>query len=286
MQIFSDPELLQSYITDQRIQGKIIGLVPTMGALHEGHSRLVIESMKSNDITVCSIYVNPTQFNDQQDLVKYPRNLNKDLEMLKELGCQAVFCPTDKVMYPTEPVLKMDFGQLEHLLEGHHRPGHFKGVALVVSKLFHLVQPDKAYFGEKDWQQLIVIKKLVEDLSFPVEIVGVPIAREPDGLALSSRNLRLRQQERAVANQLFIALQLVKAALEEKSSFESAISTGLDHLAQFSLIRVEYLEIVTAFTLEKPSAEMGSEPLSICIAAFLGDIRLIDNLQVFMNNVI
>lgn len=281
MQIFRDPKLLQSYIAAQRFQSKKIGLVPTMGALHNGHSALVRESLKTTDITICSIYVNPIQFNDEQDLKNYPRQLDRDLEFLRALNCHAVFCPSDEVMYPSKPILSMDLGRLESIMEGQYRPGHFKGVALVVSKLFHLVQPDVAYFGEKDWQQLVIIRQLVEDLSFPLEIVGVPIVRESDGLALSSRNQRLTETDRAVAPQLYQSLLLVRAMLEKRSSIETAGNAGVEYLAEFPSISLEYLEIVTAHALDRPISELGSEPLSICAAAFLGAVRLIDNVQVF-----
>jgi len=281
MQVFSTPEPLKSYISNNRKHGKTIGLVPTMGALHQGHLELIGSSRQSNDITVCSIYVNPAQFNNQRDLIEYPRDLKQDLKKLKALDCQAVFCPTDDVMYPGEPVLSMDFGHLEKIMEGSHRPGHFKGVALVVSKLFHMVQPDTAYFGEKDWQQLVIIKRLVEDLNFPLEIVSMPVIREADGLAMSSRNARLTPQQRGVANELHRTLLLVKQQIENRTAIEMALKLGKQYLDRVPLITMEYLEVVRAYSLDHPVEELGREPLSICIAALLGDVRLIDNVQVF-----
>ncbi len=281
MQIFSTPEPLASFISEQRNQGKSIGLVPTMGALHQGHEELVRHSLKSNHLTVCSIYVNPVQFNDRQDLINYPRNLDQDLEILEKLQCNAVFCPTDQVMYPSKPQISIDFGDLEHIMEGQHRPGHFKGVALVVSKLFNMVQPTRAYFGEKDWQQLVIIKRLVNELSFPLEVIGVPVVREEDGLALSSRNQRLHPEFRSVAKELFQAMQLVKSSLEKRQPLHSARDAGISHLEQFKQIRLEYLEVVRSQGLDKPVSPLGSEPLRICLAAFLGEVRLIDNLEVF-----
>lgn len=283
MQTFSTPESLRSYIYDQRIQRKTIGLVPTMGALHQGHMELVSASLKSDNLTICSIYINPVQFNDKQDLINYPREIEQDLKKLQTHGCQVVFCPSDEVMYPNEPKLAIEFAGLENIMEGGYRPDHFKGVALVVSKLFHMTQPDRAYFGEKDWQQLVIIRQLVRDLSFPLEIVGVPIVREADGLAMSSRNQRLSHQHRAVANELFKALSMVKNELENGTAIETARANGMEYLKQYSLIVVEYLEIVQSYTLERPNYDLGKEPLSICIAAFLGNVRLIDNLQVFKN---
>ena len=284
MQIYSNPKLLRSYISEQRIQGKIIGLVPTMGALHQGHLELVRESLRNDDITICSIYVNPVQFNDQQDLKNYPRDLDRDLEFLKRLNCDAVFCPNDEVMYPSPPTLSVNFGELENVMEGRYRPGHFSGVAIVVSKLFNIVRPDRAYFGEKDWQQLIIIKQLVEDLNFPLEIVGVPIFREVDGLAMSSRNKRLSEAQRNVAGELYQTLLVVKQELEKHTTIEKACKHGSEYLEQFPLIQLEYLEVVDANTLDSATQVLGTKPLTICLAAFLGEVRLIDNMQVFDSN--
>ncbi len=284
MQIFSTPEPLQVFITDQRSQHKKIGLVPTMGALHQGHLELINTSINDNDVTICSIYVNPTQFNDQQDLISYPRDFDQDLDKLKQNNCTAVFCPDDKVMYPQESRVALDFGALENVMEGLHRPGHFRGVALVVSKLFHMTQPDRAYFGEKDWQQLIIIKQLVKDLSFSLKIIGVPIVREVDGLAMSSRNQRLTPDHRIVASELFKTISIVKKQLQQSAGIANAKAAGVDHLKQFPMIDIEYLEVVRTSTLDSPEHAVGSEPLSICIAAFIGDIRLIDNVQAFQKS--
>lgn len=281
MQIFSTPESLKVFISKQRSQHKKIGLVPTMGALHQGHLELIRNSVSDNDITICSIYVNPTQFNDQQDLLGYPRDFDQDIKKLEQNGCHVVFCPSDEEMYPQESGLTLDFGALENVMEGLHRPGHFNGVAQVVSKLFHMTQPDKAYFGAKDWQQLVIIKQLVNDLSFPLEIVGIPIVREKDGLAMSSRNQRLTPDHRIVAAELYKALSLVKEQLQQSVGFEQAIAAGIDHCQQFPKIDLEYLEIVRSSTLNTPLVTVGSEPLSICIAASIGGIRLIDNVQIF-----
>ncbi|GJM30053.1 MAG: pantothenate synthetase [Cyclobacteriaceae bacterium] len=258
-------------------------MVPTMGALHQGHLELIRKSVEMNDHTVCSIYVNPVQFNDKQDLINYPRDIDSDIEKLSEHGCDAVFCPADDIMYPHQPVLTIDFGRLEQVMEGRHRPGHFGGVALVVSKLFNMVKPDRAYFGEKDWQQLIIIQQLVNDLSYQLEIVSVPIKREPDGLAMSSRNQRLTSDHRAVAGELFSALSQVKNAIEQHTDLQSARAIGINYLKQHPAVQLEYLEIVQAFTLDAPAADLGTEPLSVCLAAMLGKVRLIDNVQVFID---
>jgi len=255
-----------------------------MGALHQGHLELVKQSAAANGCTVCSIYVNPTQFNDKQDLSNYPRDLAGDLEKLEANGCDAVFTPSDDIMYPDEPLITMNFGKLEQTMEGLHRPGHFNGVALVVSKLFNLVQPDQVYFGEKDWQQLVIIRQLVFDLSYPLKVIGVPIKREKDGLAMSSRNQRLSVENREIAGQLFKALSLVKESLQLTRNISLSVESGVKHLKKFPQINLEYLQVVRAFELDPPTMEVGEEPLSICLAASLGEIRLIDNIQVFMEN--
>lgn len=279
MQIFSTPESLKVFLSKQRQQDKAIGLVPTMGALHAGHLELVKKCVELSDVSVCSIYVNPTQFNDAADLESYPRDLEGDLAKLRAHGCQVVFTPTDQVMYPEGPITTLDFGKLDSVMEGLHRPGHFSGVALVVSKLFHLVQPHMAFFGAKDWQQLVIIKQMVHDLAFPLKIIDVPIAREPDGLAMSSRNLRLTPKYRTLAPQLFRTLELIKNQLEHQADPDEAIAIGMKHLGQFPEIKLEYLEVVNSFSLERPSNIKANEPLSICIAAFLAEIRLIDNVN-------
>jgi pantoate--beta-alanine ligase len=279
MQIFSTPESLKVFLSKQRQQDKAIGLVPTMGALHAGHLELVKKCVELSDVSVCSIYVNPTQFNDAADLESYPRDLEGDLAKLRAYGCQVVFTPTDQVMYPEGPITTLYFGKLDSVMEGLHRPGHFSGVALVVSKLFHLVQPHMAFFGAKDWQQLVIIKQMVHDLGFPLKIIDVPIAREPDGLAMSSRNIRLTPKYRKLAPQLFRTLELIKNQLEHQADPDEAIATGMKHLSQFPEIKLEYLEVVNSFSLERPSSIKANEPLSICIAAFLAEIRLIDNVN-------
>ena len=283
MQIFSTPGSLIAYISKARIHNQKVGLVPTMGAIHHGHLELIAASTKSNDVTICSIYVNPIQFNDKQDLIDYPRDLEKDIEKLTDAGCTALFCPADEDMYPEKPTLTLDFGELEKVLEGRFRPGHFKGVALVVAKLLNIARPDSAYFGEKDWQQLIIINRLVQNLSFQIEIVGVPIIREPDGLAVSSRNRRLTPVQRKVAPELYHTMKLVADHLKDSTSIDSAKEYGRNYLSQFPDINLEYLEVVRSTTLDGSLGPLGSETLSICIAAFLDQVRLIDNIKVFEN---
>src|ERR1035437_3648920 len=187
-------------VSESRNSGKRIGFVPTMGALHEGHLSLLEAAKKECEITICSIFVNPTQFNDKNDLIRYPRMPEKDCRMLENNGCDIVFMPSVEEIYPQTDTRIFDFGKLDKVLEGAHRPGHFNGVAQVVSRLFEIVKPDKAFFGLKDYQQVLIIKNLVELLHLPIEIIACPILREPDGLAMSSRNMLLSAEERKAAS--------------------------------------------------------------------------------------
>src|SRR5688500_4628457 len=196
MEIFKQIAPLQAYLKHLKLSGKSVGLVPTMGALHAGHISLINASKAENDVTVGSIFVNPIQFNNQNDLLKYPRTLNKDIELLEEAGCNVLFSPENTEMYPERSTVTLDFGPLDKIMEGEFRPGHFSGVALVVSKLFNIVKPDHAYFGQKDWQQFAIIQKLTEELNFDVSLRSIATLRESDGLALSSRNLRLDSEQR------------------------------------------------------------------------------------------
>ncbi|MBA4057837.1 MAG: pantoate--beta-alanine ligase, partial [Marivirga sp.] len=196
MEIFKQIAPLKAFIEGIKKSRKTIGLVPTMGALHQGHISLINASKSRNSVTIATIYVNPTQFNNQSDLLKYPKTLAQDVEMLEKVGCDAVFCPDDGEMYEEKSIITLDFGYLDKVMEGKFRPGHFSGVALVVSKLFNIIQPDAAYFGQKDWQQFAIIRRLVGELKFSLSLFSAPILREPNGLAMSSRNLRLTEKQR------------------------------------------------------------------------------------------
>jgi len=263
---------------------KSIGFVPTMGALHEGHLSLIQASKQENDLTVCSIFVNPTQFNNQVDLLKYPRVLAQDLEMLREVGCDYVFAPEESEMYPQPLSLGIDFGDLERTLEGAYRPGHFKGVGVVVAKLFNIIQPQKAYFGQKDLQQFLIISQLINQLNFNIHLKACPTVREKDGLAMSSRNRRLNEAQRQLAPKIYQALQLAEKALKKHASVESAKKTALQFLNDFSVFEVEYFEIVSAENLVQLPPNMKVEefgkPVAVCTAVKLGDIRLIDNILI------
>lgn len=277
MEVFKDIIPLKNYLKSHRFKGKSIGLVPTMGALHEGHISLVENAREDNDITVCSIYVNPTQFNNKNDLKAYPRNLEKDLSMLEEKGCDVVFVPSDDIMYAEKSAMTISFGSLEHVMEGKFRPGHFNGVGIVVSKLLNIVQPDKAYFGQKDLQQYLIIKRLVNELMFPVEIKQVNIVREADGLAKSSRNLRLSKEDRQKSVVLYRALLKVKEELEKGKNVDEARAQAAT-MFNVNGVQLEYLEIVDTTNLRTVENVSKEKDVAVCVAAMVGDIRLIDNI--------
>jgi len=292
MIIFTRVQELQDHLNIVRNQQKTIGFVPTMGALHEGHLALVKISKKNNGITVCSIFVNPTQFNDPADLEKYPRTLGQDSKMLESVDCDIIFAPPVSEMYTAaELELKrqkvedkawtegktVDFGQLDKVMEGMQRPGHFNGVAQVVSKLFRIVKPDKAYFGQKDFQQLAIIRSMTKQLELPVEIIACPIVRESDGLAMSSRNVRLTPTERAVAPLIAKTLFKVKEMKADHSIAELKAFAEAE-ISSEPLMQLEYFEIADAETLQPVSDYKDANSLVACIALKLGNVRLIDNI--------
>ncbi len=259
-----------------RSQGKSIGFVPTMGALHHGHISLVQQAVNENDVVVSSIFVNPIQFNNPEDLEKYPRTFESDVEMLNQAGCNYIFYPTVSEMYPDKVTKSYEFGALEMVMEGAFRPGHFNGVAVVVHKLFDIVQPHKAYFGKKDYQQLAVIRMLVEMEKIPITIVAAETVREPSGLAMSSRNMRLSETDREKAAQISKTLSWVK-------SQKGLLS--IKELEEMALSRLkpdfnpEYFQIVNAFTLQPVNSWTDAPKLVACVAAHIGGVRLIDNLE-------
>jgi pantoate--beta-alanine ligase len=267
-------------IEKQKSGGKTVGFVPTMGALHEGHLQLIRRAAGENDFVVVSIFVNPIQFNNPEDLAKYPRTLEEDLHKLEGTGCNLVFYPSAAEMYPEPDLTVFDFGKLDKVMEGRFRPGHFNGVAIVVKKLFEIVTPHKAYFGEKDFQQLAIIKKMVNMLQIPVEIVPCPIVREADGLAMSSRNARLTDEERQEAPHIF------KALSGAKENYSWFIPAGVKQLVTGQIqespyFRVEYVDIVDTETLQPFEDWMDAEHAVICVAAFIGQVRLIDNIILY-----
>ncbi|MFP4089269.1 MAG: pantoate--beta-alanine ligase [Cyclobacteriaceae bacterium] len=282
MQLFETIPALKAFLAAERRKGKSCGFVPTMGALHKGHQALIDKSLKDNDITVCSVYVNPTQFTQQQDLDKYPRKLEQDIALLEETGCQALFCPSDVVMYPEgkENGLHIQFGRLEQVLEGRFRPGHFSGVGLVLSKLFHCVQPERVYFGQKDLQQCSVVKKLIGDLFFDTQFVMVPTVRESSGLAMSSRNERLSPKGKLTASQLYRVLKEIKKGLHEGEAPGPVKQRGLEMLEAVEGLQPEYLEVIRLKDFEPVEQFMPEQATAVCVAAYVEEVRLIDNIMV------
>ena len=269
---------LQAALEALRAQGKTVGLVPTMGALHAGHASLVKRCVAENDATVVSVFVNPTQFNDKNDLAKYPRTLDADCRLLEACGATFAFAPSVEEMYPEPDTRHFSYAPLDTVMEGAFRPGHFNGVCQVVSKLFDIVKPDRAYFGEKDFQQLAIIREMVRQMHFPLEIVGCPIVREEDGLALSSRNMRLSAEERQHA------LHISKTLFESRdyAATHTVAETQRfveDSIAAVSSLRLEYFELVDGDTLQKIANWEDTDYAVGCITVFCGEVRLIDNIK-------
>lgn len=278
MKVIHTIEDLQAHLSEVRAQGKKIGLVPTMGALHTGHASLVRRSVNENDVTVVSIFVNPTQFNDKNDLVKYPRTLDGDCNLLESCGTTFVFAPSVEEMYPEPDMRRFSYAPLDTVMEGAFRPGHFNGVCQIVSKLFDVVKPHRAYFGEKDFQQLAVIREMVNQMNFDLEIVGCSIVREDDGLALSSRNARLSAEERE--NALKISQTLFKSrTFATTHSVDETQKMVEDAIAAAPGLRLEYFEIVDGDTLRKIRDWKDTLYAVGCITAFCGEVRLIDNIK-------
>ena len=269
---------LQTELTVLKAQGKKVGLVPTMGALHAGHASLVKRSANENDVTVVSVFVNPTQFNDKNDLAKYPRTLDADCRLLEDCGVTFVFAPSVEEMYPQPDTRQFSYAPLDTVMEGAFRPGHFNGVCQIVSKLFDAVTPDRAYFGEKDFQQLAIIREMVRQMKYKLEIVGCPIVREQDGLALSSRNKRLSAEERE--NALKISQTIFKsrtfAASHTVSETQKMVEDAIEDAPG---LRLEYFEIVDGNTLQKISNWEDTSYAVGCITVFCGEVRLIDNIK-------
>ena len=271
---------MQNELYELRKNGKTIGLVPTMGALHDGHASLIKKSVADNDVTVVSVFVNPTQFNDKKDLQSYPRDLDADCRLIDACGADFVFAPSVEEMYPTPDSRKFDFPPVTTVMEGAHRPGHFNGVCQVVSRLFYIVRPQRAYFGEKDWQQIAVVKALVRYLGLGVDIVECPIVRDGDGLALSSRNSLLSPGERLVAPKIY-------EALRRSVEFAKSHTVAETHDMVVSLVNaadgleVEYFSIVDGDTLQDVSSWDEAGHVVGCITVYCGErpVRLIDHIK-------
>ncbi|MEI7661313.1 MAG: pantoate--beta-alanine ligase [Bacteroidota bacterium] len=283
MRQFTTIKETRDYLSAKAGQGSSIGFVPTMGALHDGHISLVNQSKKENDLTVCSIFVNPTQFNNREDLVNYPRSLSRDSKLLEEAGCDVLFAPENTEMYPEGETasIEIEFGMLEKVMEGKFRPGHFSGVATIVKKLFDIVNPTRAYFGKKDFQQLAIIRFMVKTLQIPVEIVGCETIRETDGLAMSSRNLRLTIAERQTAP---IIYQVLSKLREKSGKFpvRELKEWAVKKIQENPELRIEYFEISDRDSLVPLENWSHKNRAMAFIAVFLGDVRLIDNIELFL----
>lgn len=278
MYIFKHKLDLQSFILAQKQAGKTVGFVPTMGALHQGHTALVKRSNTENSLTVVSIFVNPTQFNNAGDLAKYPRTIDTDIEKLIEADCTALFLPEVDEMYEEVISGEFDFGYIGTVYEGEYRPGHFNGVATIVKKFFEIITPTNAYFGKKDYQQWLIVTDVAKKLNTGINVVGCPTIREEDGLAMSSRNLRLSREERAVAGKIPKALFYLKDAVG-KTNFNEAVDNARKSLISDDLIELEYLDIVDSKTLLPLNSWDSVNGITAITALKVGEIRLIDNLQ-------
>lgn len=279
MKVFSEKKTLQSHLQGPKNQGKKIGLVPTMGALHKGHLSLVKSALKANDLVVVSIFVNPTQFDNKQDLEKYPRTLESDIKLLITVpGEIVVYAPSVKDVYGgNTKATKFDFDGLEDEMEGRFRKGHFDGVGTVVKRLFEIVEPHKAYFGEKDFQQLAIIKKLVGKYNLPVTVIGCPILREQDGLAMSSRNLRLKSVHRKAAPFIYQTLKTAKEKFGTKSA--KYVTEWVEkQFAEQPLLELEYFTVANSSTLKPVTRKSKKNKYRAFIAVFADDVRLIDNI--------
>ena len=278
MKIIDTIKDLRLLLDESRAAGNSVGLVPTMGALHTGHASLVERAVKENDVVVVSVFVNPTQFNDKNDLKNYPRTLDADCALLERIGATVAFAPSVEEMYPEEDTRQFSFAPLDTVMEGACRPGHFNGVAQIVSKLFYAVEPDRAYFGEKDFQQLAIIREMVRQLGIELEIVGCPIVREEDGLAMSSRNTLLSEDEReralTISSTLFASVDFAKVnTLAATKAFVE------DMINDTPGLELEYYQIVDGNTLQEIGEWSDSDYVVGCIALFCGNVRLIDNIK-------
>jgi pantoate--beta-alanine ligase len=276
MEIFYEIKPLRAFLNGKRKNPSSIGLVPTMGALHQGHIELIKASRGQNDLTVCSIYVNPTQFNNAFDLEKYPRDLDSDKEKLEKAGCDVIFAPSNEEMYQGTSQIRFDVGEIGSFWEGEFRPGHFNGVAQVVCKLFNIVQPHRAYFGQKDFQQYKVIEKLVDELQFDIQLTSVPIFRELNGLAMSSRNQRLNENEKEKATVFYQSLLVASDLLKKGEQFITVKNKVRQMCEATPNVKLEYIEWVDTKNL-KPVQHVLDRSV-LLIAGYVGDVRLIDNL--------
>ncbi|MEI6852134.1 MAG: pantoate--beta-alanine ligase [Bacteroidota bacterium] len=281
MKAYSSIIDLKNHLASLKEKSLTLGFVPTMGALHQGHISLIEKASQENDIVICSIFVNPIQFNNKEDFEKYPIQSERDKEILKNAGCDIVFMPTAAEMYPEPPKHVYDFGRLDKVMEGAFREGHFNGVAIVVKRLFDIVRPDKAYFGEKDFQQLQIIRQMVKSEHMFIEIVSCPIIREADGLAMSSRNMRLTEEERALAPSIYRTLKICTQEMKGKNVTEIK-AFFVSEMSKFPEFRLDYFEIAEEITLQPIKSLNESKNPRAFVAVFLGNIRLIDNMKIIL----
>lgn len=278
MQIFHTIKEVKLYVDEKKQLGHKIGFVPTMGALHQGHISLIETSKKQTDITICSIFVNPTQFNNADDLKHYPRTPDNDIQMLQDAKCDILYMPDVNDIYPNNETQQFDFGKIGNVLEGEHRPGHFNGVGQVVSILLKGIQPHKAFFGSKDYQQVMIVKELIKQQNIPVEIFSCPILREADGLAMSSRNKRLTNEERKVASLIPIMMKKAADLVREKGVTYAKLYID-EQIQQQPLMKLDYYEICDTESLNTLHDIYNKQAISL-IAVFVGAVRLIDNLEI------
>ena len=278
MKVINSIEKLRKCLAEQRKEGRTIGLVPTMGALHEGHASLVRRSVKENDVTVVSIFLNPTQFNDPKDLEHYPHTLEADCRLLEECGADIAFAPTVKEIYPEPDTRQFSYPPTDSVMEGAMRPGHFNGVCQIVSKLFMYVEPDRAYFGEKDYQQIAVIRRMIDDLGFKLEAVPCPVVRQEDGLAMSSRNTLLTDDERKTAANIY---RIMKESRSLGLSVQQTHDYVVEEINKIDGLEVQYFSIVDGDSLADVSSWDDAPSIVGCITVFCGTkpIRLIDHIR-------
>ncbi len=277
MQLIQSPDQMLAEVKSLKRKGLSIGLVPTMGALHLGHKALVDQSLQDNDVTITSVFVNPTQFNNPEDLARYPKTLAEDKKKLEEWGVSIVFAPDEKAIYPKNPTIKLNFGKLEEVLEGKFRPGHFNGVGIIVSKLLNIMLPERAYFGLKDFQQFLIVKELVANFSIPTEIIGIPTQRHTSGLAISSRNQNLSKQGLEIAANIYKGLEMARELILDNKGISETIQLTDQFYGKVEGLEIEYFEIVSAETLlNEDISKNGS--LLLSVAGYVENIRLIDNL--------
>lgn len=277
MKVIRSADEMSQFAATAKAEQKSIGFVPTMGALHDGHASLIRMSISNCDITVVSVFVNPTQFNQALDLESYPRTFGRDKALLESLGVDAMFFPTVEEIYPTEEVAVYDLDRLDELMEGPNRPGHFKGVVQVVTRLFDIVVPDRSYFGEKDFQQLAILRHMSKKLGYDVQVIGCSTIRESTGLAMSSRNARLSTKDRQASLLIYKVLTTIKQSLGAQD-LEEVLHSARKAFEENSLLKLEYLELVNPETLKRSTVKDTS--IQACIAVWAGDVRLIDNMRV------